>query len=261
MRKSYSTQTFFRSSASATGKFAETSHLRRKNSDSTGTESSGTSPEPPKNEIEDGRKVSIVDPRTSGNLIVRHPLEQRWTLWYYRHDRSAKWEDNQKKVVTVSTVEDFWSVYNHIVPASELKDKCDYSWFKEGVEPMWEDKANKEGGRWILASEGKLRNAALDGFWRDLLLALIGEGFQDLSEYVNGAVCSIRAKGDKIALWIGGKIGPKTHRETRNEVIMNTGKTMKARLLGLKSNKRISFESHIDSKFKNSSTSKILLEL
>ena len=45
-------------------------------------------------------------------------------------------------------VEDFWALYNHIELASRLAAGCDYSLFKEGVKPMWEDErfANQEVG-------------------------------------------------------------------------------------------------------------------
>ncbi len=35
------------------------------------------------------------------------------------------------------------------------------------------------------------------------LLCLIGEAFDDVSEYVCGAVVNIRHKGDKLGLWTG----------------------------------------------------------
>ena len=39
--------------------------------------------------------------------------------------------------------------------------------------------------------------------WRlDILLCLIGESFEDSGRMVNGAVVSIRPKGDKICLWL-----------------------------------------------------------
>ena len=34
---------------------------------------------------------------------------------------TSDWESCQKLVSTVSTVEDFWALYHHIQPASELK--------------------------------------------------------------------------------------------------------------------------------------------
>ena len=42
-------------------------------------------------------------------------------------------------ISTDCQVEDFWALYNHIELASRLAAGCDYSLFKEGVKPMWED--------------------------------------------------------------------------------------------------------------------------
>ena len=30
--------------------------------------------------------------------ISKHPLQNKWTLWYYKNDRTKNWEDNQKEV-------------------------------------------------------------------------------------------------------------------------------------------------------------------
>ena len=43
-------------------------------------------------------------------------------------------------------VEDFWALYNHIELASRLAAGCDYSLFKEGVKPMWEDERFADRG-------------------------------------------------------------------------------------------------------------------
>ena len=29
---------------------------------------------------------------------AKHPLQNNWTLWYYKNDRSNSWEDNLKEV-------------------------------------------------------------------------------------------------------------------------------------------------------------------
>ena len=52
-------------------------------------------------------------------------------------------------MTTVGTIEDFWSVYHYIDGPAKLRSGCDYHLFKEGITPMWEDPANKEGGRWL----------------------------------------------------------------------------------------------------------------
>ena len=93
---------------------------------------------------------------------------------------------------------------------------------------MWEDPQNKDGGRWVLNIDKRLRNQNLDIYWLNTvrpqrldwtglasqlarnfnsywflfqLLALIGDQFEDEGPYVNGAYINIRGKGDKLSLW------------------------------------------------------------
>jgi translation initiation factor 4E len=72
--------------------------------------------------------------------VVKHPLQNAWTLWFFKNDKNRSWEENQRSIITVTTVEDFWSLYNHIEVASKLPAGSDYSLFKEGIFPDWEDK-------------------------------------------------------------------------------------------------------------------------
>ena len=54
------------------------------------------------------------------------PLE----LFLFQNDKSRTWEENQRPIITVTTVEDFWSLYNHIETPSKLPFGSDYSLFK-----------------------------------------------------------------------------------------------------------------------------------
>lgn len=65
--------------------------------------------------------------------LFKHPLQNTWTLWYLENDRSKAWEDMQNEITNFDTVEDFWSLYNHIKPPSEIKLGSDYSLFKKGI--------------------------------------------------------------------------------------------------------------------------------
>ena len=47
-----------------------------------------------------------------------------------KNDKSRTWEENQRPIITVTTVEDFWSLYNHIETPSKLPPGSDYSLFK-----------------------------------------------------------------------------------------------------------------------------------
>lgn len=79
---------------------------------------------------------------------------------------------------------------------------------------MWEDAANKQGGRWVITLNKSSKND-LDNLWLDVvsyrqlhtlyiflinifqLLCLIGEAF-DHSDQICGAVVNIRGKSNKI---------------------------------------------------------------
>merc|ERR1719291_1426950 len=58
----------------------------------------------------------VADPEK----IIKHPLQNAWTLWFFKNDKARTWEENQRPIITVTTVEDFWSLYNHIEVASRL---------------------------------------------------------------------------------------------------------------------------------------------
>uniref|UniRef100_A0A672PYN8 Eukaryotic translation initiation factor 4E family member 1B n=1 Tax=Sinocyclocheilus grahami TaxID=75366 RepID=A0A672PYN8_SINGR len=110
---------------------------------------------------------------------TKHPLQNRWGLWFYKNDKSKMWQDNLRLITKFDTAEDFW----------------------DGIEPMWEDRSNKCGGRWLITLAKQHRRTELDHFWLETLLCLIGEGFGSFSRDICGSVINIRAKGDKIAIW------------------------------------------------------------
>ncbi len=129
--------------------------------------------------------VRLPDPAVTPVFRPRHPLQNSWTLWFFKNDRSRPWEDNQRPVLSVQTVEDFWAVVNHIELSSKLQAGCDYSFFKDGVKPMWEDENNRQGGRWLIKMDKKQRSAHLDNFWLEVMLCLIGESFDGYGSQVS----------------------------------------------------------------------------
>lgn len=151
--------------------------------------------------------------------VVKHPLNERWTMWYLKQDQKKKWEEMLDTVQTFDMVEDFWSTYNHIRHPSELNQGDDYSMFKNDIRPMWEDAANKNGGRWLLNVDKQYRRSKLDDFWLDTvstahiyrncqfetlmfrillqLLCIMGEPFEFHGD-ITGAVVNVRYGGDRI---------------------------------------------------------------
>lgn len=126
-------------------------------------------------------------------------LHDTWALWVMcQQGKVGKehWQANQTKAHEIVSVGDFWRLYNNIHTASRLSH-ADYSLFRRGISPAWEDPACKDGGRWIAKCP-----TSMDESWLNVQLALIGEAFHSVGPAICGAVYSARRGGIKIALWL-----------------------------------------------------------
>lgn len=127
-------------------------------------------------------------------------LQYGYALWYSRRSvgkqTDRRYAENLKLIGRFGSVEQFWSLYSHLVRPSELMAYSDFHLFKHGIKPMWEDSANKYGGKWAVT----LRKGSVDRCWENLVLAMLGEQFM-VGEEICGAVVSIRYQEDKICVW------------------------------------------------------------
>ncbi|KAI9659772.1 MAG: hypothetical protein M1829_006534 [Trizodia sp. TS-e1964] len=165
--------------------------------------------------------------------LTEHPLKYTWVVWY--RPPTSKYSDYEKSTIAVasfSTIEAFCSVYAHLKRPSSLPSVSDYHIFKKGVRPVWEDKENRKGGKWIL----RLKKGVADRYWEELLLAIVGDQFAEAGEEVCGAVLSVRSGEDVLSVWTRIDGG-------RNIKIRETIK----RLLALPSDTNIVWKSHDDS--------------
>ena len=132
--------------------------------------------------------------------MMRNVLPQPLTFWYLRKENTQQWnwKQNQVPLVTVKTEEDFWHFHNYLELASKLDVGCDYSVFRQGIFPDWEDRENMSGGRWIINSEKEDKGGKLDECWQILLTVMLEEH----NGLVNGVVVSKRKNRDKMAAWL-----------------------------------------------------------
>lgn len=113
----------------------------------------------------------------------------------------------------------------------------DFSIFKEGIEPKWEDPKCESGGKWtVLVPRG--RKELTDTFWLNSLLACIGEQFTE-SDDVCGIVVSVRTKQDRISLW--------TKTASNEAAQISLGKQFR-QFLEIPDQERIGYLSHYDAK-------------
>ena len=36
--------------------------------------------------------------------MIKHPLQNSWTLWFFKNDKTKQWEENQREIITFNTV-------------------------------------------------------------------------------------------------------------------------------------------------------------
>merc|ERR1719220_2248602 len=201
-----------------------------------------------------GLDQCIVSTNIPTENCLRHPLKHSWTFWYFdMNGGAASWDENLKKVCDVSTIEDFWAVYHHMQEVAALESGCDYALFKTGIRPMWEDPANKEGGRWLLTLDRFQRMQYLNDIWLEIMLYLIGGDRKDdnTDNCINGAVVNIRNRADKVALWL--PIADKN--QGHGPKILEVGHELKSRMK-IPKHFPINFETHSNVSSRRGSTAK-----
>ncbi|CZR56007.1 probable translation initiation factor eIF-4E [Phialocephala subalpina] len=204
------------------------------------------------------------------NFNVKHPLMNKWTLWFTKppSGKGDNWNDLLKEVITFNSVEEFWGVYNNIAPVSELALKSDYHLFKQGVRPEWEDLQNKHGGKWSYQFKEK-RNVPIDDLWLHVMLSAIGETLEEEEDgELMGVVVNVRKGFYRIGVWTrtigksipgGGdedKAGGKGRSvEKGKEILMNIGRKFKE-VLKIPASEQVEFSGHTESAHSGSTRAK-----
>ena len=78
-----------------------------------------------------------------------------------------------------------------------------FGMFKKGIQPQWEDAANKNGSE--LVASKSYSSDVLDVFWENLVMGLIGETIDEGDEICGCRVVNQTRKGKptyKIELWL-----------------------------------------------------------
>ncbi|KIM44550.1 hypothetical protein M413DRAFT_56901, partial [Hebeloma cylindrosporum] len=117
---------------------------------------------------------------SSATVTQVHPLRNTWVFWFRQQrtpgNKIISYEEGIKKIAAFSSVESFWSLWTHLAPPSSLQPTTDYLLFHAGVRrPVWEDPLNLSGGKWII----RLKKGVADRLWEDLVMAIIGDQFDD----------------------------------------------------------------------------------
>jgi translation initiation factor 4E len=188
--------------------------------------------------------TDVVD-GTIAPLVVGAPrqdgkLESSWAIWYDKKSSAktstAEFRQRLQKVSSFDSIEGFWKIYLYLKRPSQLENNINLYLFRDHCPaPMWE--SYPRGGCWILKVKKKTSGASVLGkLWQDLLLALIGEQFEEPD--VVGISISIRTNEDLITVW---------NADNRNEEIkMKIGERLKV-ILDLELSTVIEYKAHADS--------------
>eukprot|EP01056_Protomagalhaensia_sp_Gyna25_P000183 Protomagalhaensia_sp_Gyna_25__182@NODE_1089_length_2203_cov_148_218115_g864_i0_p1_GENE_NODE_1089_length_2203_cov_148_218115_g864_i0NODE_1089_length_2203_cov_148_218115_g864_i0_p1_ORF_typecomplete_len205_score30_20IF4E/PF01652_18/7_1e29_NODE_1089_length_2203_cov_148_218115_g864_i010401654 len=138
----------------------------------------------------------------------KHPLETHWSFWLrsnQHHDKvQSSWNDQQIRGHTFGTVEDFWCLVNGVRDPFE-HGSSEYSVFRENLKPDYETDAFRNGGRIVLQlplQQGKGNSSRNYDIWVHLLLAVIGENFDDVGgKYIAGLRLVTKKNSNKVEIW------------------------------------------------------------
>ena len=129
----------------------------------------------------------------------KHPLYDKWVLWaHLPHDTDWTIKSYQK-IMKMFNVEDMLSLYS-AMPEKLIKN-CMLFLMRDGINPTWEDPANKEGGCFSY----KIDNGSAESIWKRLSYFLISENISDDLEFmskVNGITISPKKHFCILKLWM-----------------------------------------------------------
>jgi len=174
-----------------------------------------------------------------------HRLQSPYCLWYSKKTNAQSFDQKLQLLGSFATCEQFWKIYALLIRPGELTSHSDFHLFKKGIKPLWEDEANKCGGKWIV----RLRKGLASRCWENLIMAMLGEQFM-VGEEICGSVISIRYQEDILSIW----------NRTANDLgVTNRIRETFKRVLNLPPDTQIEYRAHNDS-LKISGKSEIIVD-
>lgn len=187
--------------------------------------------------------VDVIDCRRKYFLTTFGFWSSEWVLWEHKASEkkdASEWKDNMEQLCVFSTIEQFWSYFNHLPKPSEVffdgdsrkkvgpeeKTVEEYSLFKKGIEPEWGDPQNVIGGEWFCRQT--FDPDVLDLYWHNLVLGIVGETFEDavdedgtFKDRINGARVVDKSRNFpmyKLEVWINSR-DPKVKERLREKLV------------------------------------------
>ncbi|EPE34628.1 eIF4e-like protein [Glarea lozoyensis ATCC 20868] len=134
------------------------------------------------------------------------PTQHVWNVYFDRQQKEQPKAEDGTYTATleqigsqIESVQDFWR-YNNNTPVENIKMRESIYLFKQGFQPVWEDRRNINGGSWTF----RVPKASGPDFWTRVQLMAIGEKLQgclDLGDQLCGVGLSVRFNSHLISIW------------------------------------------------------------
>jgi len=130
------------------------------------------------------------------------PLSRTFSFWTTSSGGKGRltredYEKDNKLLGNISTVEEFWTFYQHMVRPDKLPTGGKFCLFQEGIHPSWEDKENDGGSSFIL----KVKKNYANKFWEELLISYIGEQCEE-NDQICGLLLNVKEAEVVISVWM-----------------------------------------------------------
>ena len=126
-------------------------------------------------------------------------LASDWILWaHFPHD--TDWSVSSYKMVAEMNTAEGVIAIAETLPDTLVKN-CMLFLMREGIQPIWEDPANRDGGCFSY----KVQNKDVPSTWKNLMYAVTGESVtydRALLESVNGITLSPKKNFCIIKIWL-----------------------------------------------------------
>ncbi|KAK8805461.1 hypothetical protein WA158_002117 [Blastocystis sp. Blastoise] len=131
-------------------------------------------------------------------------FNSKWTLWYEERSKDldlTQWGEQQKQVVSISNIKEFWQTFNNVQPGYLLPVNSMYHLFKENITPSWEDSNNTNGGSWRIPIRN--RDPQIQDKWITLLMGVVGEQLDPIGNVICGASILVKYQSNlRLEIWL-----------------------------------------------------------
>lgn len=130
-------------------------------------------------------------------ITLKTKLLREWALWYH-HDKDNWKVSDFKKIYNITTIEDYWQLYNNWYKINDGINQKHFFLMQKGISPVWEDPENKKGGCWSF----KIHANQAQDLWDDLSNYMVTENLSSKLNSITGlSICLKKNNYSVVKIW------------------------------------------------------------